>query len=158
MEQDLINKNVFIDVENGCASANLPFLADPDTRLVTNDWTARKIFDSQVKKLSKSEKDRKDALASEQKLQNLGDVDWLSNLDDETIKLILTALVRYFIPWRIVWSKSLSTPVTLFQNSVWIQLERYPTKGHEQYEQPHRNHHPVDSARVWVSYRCSEDV
>ena len=118
MEQDLINKNVFIDVENGCASANLPFLADPDTRLVTNDWTARKIFDSQVKKLSKSEKDRKDALASEQKLQDLGYVDWLSNLDDETIKLILTALVRYFIPWRIVWSKSLSTPVrTVFDAS-----------------------------------------
>ena len=51
MEQDLINKNVFVKIEEGCASANMPFLADPDTRLVTNDRAAMRVFDSQVKQV-----------------------------------------------------------------------------------------------------------
>ena len=118
MEQDLINKNMSLDLVEGCASTGMPFLADPDTRLVTNDRAARRVFDSQVKNLSKSEKDRLDTLASEQKLQDLGYVDWLHNIGEEDRKNILDSLVRYFIPWRVVWSKSLSTPIrTVFDAS-----------------------------------------
>ena len=118
MEQGLINKNVSLDLVSGCASTGMPFLANPDTRLVTNDRIARKVFDSQVKNLSKSEKDRLDTLASEQKLQDLGYVDWLHNIAEEDRNSILNSLVRYFIPWRVVWSKSLSTPIrTVFDAS-----------------------------------------
>ena len=68
MEQDLMNKNVFVKIEEGCVSANMPFLADPDTYLLTNDRAGRRVFDSQLKNLSKPEKDRLDTLALEQKL------------------------------------------------------------------------------------------
>ena len=118
MEQDLINKNVSVDIKNGRASTNMPFLADPDSRLVTNDRAARKVFDSQVKNLSKSDKDRLDTLASEQKLQDLGYVDWLSNMTEQDRKMILESQVRHFIPWRVVRNKSISIPVrTVFDAS-----------------------------------------
>ncbi len=116
-EQDLINKGVDVDVINRRSSTSLPFIADPDTRLVTNDKSARKIFDSQVKKLSKSEGDRNDVLESETKLQNLGYVDWLENLSEEEQKMILDSPVKYFIPWRVVWSKSISTPVRVVHDA-----------------------------------------
>ena len=68
VEQDLISRNVFVNKEEGYSSTNMPFIADPDERLVNNDWSARKIFDSQVKGLSKSDKDRTDTLTLGKKL------------------------------------------------------------------------------------------
>ena len=117
-EQDLICKNVSVNIEKRCSSTNMPFIADPDTRLVTNDKSARKIFDSQIKGLSKSEKDRNDTIESEKKLQDLGYVDWLENLDINDQDMIMNSPVKYFIPWRVVWSNSVSTPVrTVFDAS-----------------------------------------
>ena len=116
-EQDLINKGVVVDVENRRSSTSLPFIADPDTRLVTNDFTARKIYDSQIKKLSKCDQDRLDVIESEFKLQSLGYVDWLDNLDEMDQKMILNAPVQYYIPWRVVWNKSISTPVRVVHDA-----------------------------------------
>ena len=112
-QQDLINKGVVVDVSKRRSSTNMPFIADPNTRLITNDSSARKVYDSQIRKLNKSEKDRNDIIESESKLQDLGYVEWLENLDEEDQKMILEAPVKYFIPWRVVWSKSISTPVRL---------------------------------------------
>ena len=103
VEQDLIEKGVVVDLENRRCSASLPFIADPDTRLITNDKSARKIFDAQVRKLSRSEGDRNDVLESEAKLQKLGYVDWLENLPEEDQKTVLDAAVKYFIPWQNDW-------------------------------------------------------
>ena len=89
----------------------MAFIADPDIRLVTNGRSARKIFDSQIKSLNKCEKDRNDTIESEKNLHDLGYVDWLHNLDGKDQKMILNSSVKYFIPGRVVWSKSLSTPV-----------------------------------------------
>ena len=111
VEQDLINKSVTVDLDNRCSLATLPFTADPDTRLVTNSDSSLKVFNSQIKRLNKSEKDLEDALAAEGKLQLLGYVEWLHNLDQETQDMILNALVRYFIPWHMVHSGSVTTPV-----------------------------------------------
>ena len=117
-EQHLINKNVTVNLEEGYCETKLPFLADPDTRLVSNEYIARKIYNSQVKILSKSEKDRKDTLESEKKLQDLGYVEWLENVDVEVRNSIISSAVRYLIPWRVVFSDSLSTPVrTVFDGS-----------------------------------------
>ena len=49
----------------------MPFLADSDSRLISNEPAARKIFNAQVRKLSKSEKDRNDTLSSEKKLEDV---------------------------------------------------------------------------------------
>ena len=50
-------------------------------------------------------------LEAERKLQNLGFVDWLENLSKDDQNLILNGTVQYYIPWRVVWSNSVSTPV-----------------------------------------------
>ena len=117
-EQDLINKNVSVNIEERYSSTKMPFLADPDSRLISNESAARKIFNAQVRKLSKSEKDRNDTLSSEQKLQDLGYVDWLENLSNEDQNMILSSPVRYAIPWLTAFSKSITTPVrTVFNAS-----------------------------------------
>ena len=112
VEQDLIDKSVTVDLDNRCSSAVLPFTADPDTRLVTNKNSTLKVYNSQVRRLSKSKNDLQDALDAERKLQDLGYVDWLQNLDRETQDMILGAPVMHFIAWHIVRSGgSVTTPV-----------------------------------------------
>ena len=117
-EQHLIDKNVTVNIEEGYCSTNMPFLADPDARLVSNEQTAKKVYNSQIRILSKSEKDRKDTLDSEKKLHDLGYVDWVENLEAEDRNAILQSAVKYVIPWRVVFSDSVSTPVrTVFDAS-----------------------------------------
>ena len=66
-EQDLIDKSVTVDIVKRCSTAALPFTADPDVRLATNEYTSLKIYNSQIRRLNKSESDLKDALAAEKK-------------------------------------------------------------------------------------------
>ena len=59
-----------------------------------------------------------DTLESEKKLHDLGYVDWVENLEAEDRNAILQNAVRYVIPWRVVFSDSISTPVrTVFDAS-----------------------------------------
>ena len=92
-------------------TAKLPFLADPDLKLTKNFKTARKVYDQQLKRLSKSEVDRNDVIQAEGKLQKLGFVQFLENLNEDDQKMIMDSPVQYYIPWRVVWSKSITTPV-----------------------------------------------
>ena len=109
--QSLINKSVTVDPVEKCSTATLPFTADPDTRLATNKASSLKVYQSQIRRLNKSERDLKDALEAEGKLQDLGYVDWLHNLDVETQDMIQNAPVMHFIPWHMVRSGSITTPV-----------------------------------------------
>ena len=112
MEQHLIDKSVDVDIAKHISKARLPFTSDPVLKLSpTNRQSAQKVYNSQVKKLAKSPKDLKDVIEAEAKLHNLGYVDYIDNLVEEDRNMILNAPVKYFIPWRVVWSKSLSTPV-----------------------------------------------
>ena len=89
----------------------MPFLDNLDLKLVSNMKSARKVYTGVVKALAKSSKDKEDVLQAECKLQNLGFVDWLENLSKDDQNLILNGTVQYYIPWRLVWSNSVSTPV-----------------------------------------------
>ena len=111
IEQDLINKCVTVDIEKKLSVARLPFLCDPDLRLKANFEIALKVYKQQVNKLAKSPKDRSDVIEAEEKLHKMGFVDFLENLDLEDQLRILQALIQYYIPWRVVWSYSISTPV-----------------------------------------------
>ena len=91
--------------------AYLPFLENPDLKLVSNMKSARKVYNGVVKALAKSSKDKEDVLEAERKLQNSGFVDWLENLSKDYQNSILTGAVQYYIQWRVVWSDSVSTPV-----------------------------------------------
>ena len=86
-------------------------MENPDLKLVPNMKSARKVYNGVVKALAKSSKDKEDVLEAERKLQNLAFVDWLENLSKDDQNSILNGAVQYYIPWRVVWSDSVSTPV-----------------------------------------------
>ena len=113
-EQALIERCVTVDVSRGVTTAKLPFVVDPDTRLVPNEQEALKVYQGQLRKLNNNADDKVAVIESERKLQTLGFVDFFDNLDKCDKQSILSSKVRYFLPWRAVWNeKSMSTPCRL---------------------------------------------
>ena len=103
VEDNLIEKCVTCDLESSFVSAKLPFLADPLTHLeASNELVALKVFNRQVKILNANEQDKRSVLNFEQNLQNLGCVEYLSDLPEHERQLIERSPVKYFIPWRPV--------------------------------------------------------
>ena len=72
---------------------------------------SRKVYNSVVKSLTKDPQAREDTIKAEEKLHNLGYVQWVDDLSDEDRKMILESPVKYIIPWRVVWNNSMTTPV-----------------------------------------------
>ena len=105
VEQDLIERNVFVDPDKGVTSCKLPFLVDPESRLVPNDNDALQVFRQQVRKLNTNPEDKAAVIKFQQELQELGFVDFVSNLSQEDKSLILDSNVKYFVPWRAVWNE-----------------------------------------------------
>ena len=114
VEQSIIDKSVTVDLQNGFTSAKLPFLVDPTKKLAPNRHIARKIYFGQIRKLNMSTMDKIEIIASENKLQELGFVDFVDNLTVEQQSIISRNPVSHFIPWRAVWNtNSVSTPCRL---------------------------------------------
>ena len=114
IESEIIEQCVTVDTEKGESVAKLPFVVNPDTRLRPNDKMALKVFEAQVRNLSKKPEDKESAILFEGKLQELGFVDYLHNLTPEQQEMILNAVLRIFIPWFIVWNEnSVSTPTRI---------------------------------------------
>ena len=115
LEQNLIEKCVEVDIERAKTVAKLPFIMDPLTHLEpSNEHVALRVFKAQVKLLNANPKDKKSVLDFEQKLQDLGYVDYFENLNGEERAIIEKNSVKYFIPWRPVWKlDSVSTPCRL---------------------------------------------
>ena len=110
VQQDLINRCVKVDIDNFRTTHELPFMTEPDGKLSSTEFMARKIYQSIVKTLANKPERKKAALESEGKLQRLGYVEWFENLDPEVREMILNSF-RYFITWRLVFNEnSLSTP------------------------------------------------
>ena len=74
IEQDLIERNVTVDITKGKSSALLPFVTNPDLRIdsESQEKLALKIYESQVRGLNNKPDDRAAAILSESKLQDLG--------------------------------------------------------------------------------------
>ena len=118
VEQDIINKSVFVDTNKGKTEAKLPFIQDPSRNLAPNKEKALAVYNSQVRRLSKDLKDREDAIKSEAKLQDLGFVDYVENLSESQQKKLKECPIQNFIPWLVVWKESsLSTPCRVVFNA-----------------------------------------
>ena len=99
-----------VDVDSSTTTAMLPFLVDPDVRLIWNERQALKVYQNQVKKLQQTPSDKTAVIASERKLHTLGFVDFVDNLCKEDRERIVNNRVKYFIPLRATWNEnSLST-------------------------------------------------
>ena len=112
VEQNIINNSVTINLEDSSTSASLPFIADPK-RLANNKDKAMKVYNQQLRKLNLAANatDKTDIIESERKLQQLGYVEYVSNLPHDIQRNLQDHPAQYFIPWRAVWKgNSVSTP------------------------------------------------
>ena len=111
-EQALIESCITYDSAQKRLVSKLPFIASPSQNLLPNRFTAEKIFESQMKRISASEDMKNDVLASFEKLHSRGYVVPVSVLNAETKALVEDEKdAGYFIPWRTVFKQdSLSTP------------------------------------------------
>ena len=111
VEQALIDNSVHVDLENHRTTCRLPFMCDPASRLPpTNEDDARKVYDSQLRQLSKKDpKDKQDVILAEKSLHDLGFVEFLENLTMEQQQKIASSTVKYFIAWRTNWNLNSNT-------------------------------------------------
>ena len=98
----------------GKVTARLPLMADPQVRLAPNKKRAFKIYQKVLKSLEGKDDLKNAIIASENKLQTRGKVEWVSNLSAQQQKMLKDNPVQNFIPWLIQQNEnSLSTPVRL---------------------------------------------
>ena len=118
VKQDVINRSVSVDVSTQETTASLPLMGDPEVKLAPNRHTAKKVYDRVVKKLSKDEVRRMEAVKSEAKLQALGFVDYVKNLSEAEQQALANTPVKNYIPWNIVFKEdSISTPCRIVFNA-----------------------------------------
>ena len=108
----MIDSSVSVDFENKQTVAVLPFVADPERKLESNEHNSNRIYSQQVRKLSKLPLVRQAVLESEKKLQEAGHVDWIHNLTAGEIELLKGQASRYFMPWRFVHNENSTTTPT----------------------------------------------
>ena len=111
VKQDVINKSAKVDVAGQRTTASLPLMNNPSIKIAHNKERALKVFNQQTKKLNQNTDDKKDVIESEEKLQQLGYVDYVRNLKTERQEMLRKSEIQNFIPWRTVWyGNSISTP------------------------------------------------
>ena len=109
-EQELIRESINLDLENGEATAKLPFIQDPNEKLNDNKGIAKKRLDSIINKYKKDTETKKGILDAWKKLEEKGHLKFLKDLTKEEISL-LSEGVSYYIPWNVAFKDSLSTPI-----------------------------------------------
>ena len=60
------------------------------------------MYNQQIKKLNQNIDKKKDVIESEEKLQQLGYVDYVRNLKPEQQEMLRRSEIQNFIPWRAV--------------------------------------------------------
>ena len=75
---------------------------NPSIKLAYNKERALKVYNQQIKNINQSTDDKKDVIESEEKLQQLGYVDYVRNLKPEQQEMLRRSEIRNFIPWRAV--------------------------------------------------------
>jgi len=114
VEQYIINQSVVVNIKERTSSAKLPLLHNPEIKLADNKDKALKVYNQQVRKLNKAPMDKQDVIKSEQKMQELGFVEYVKNLTKSQQLKLQQSKVQNFIPWRAVWNgNSISTPCRL---------------------------------------------
>ena len=102
-EQNLIDMGVEVDVHKGITFDSLPFKESPK-ELAPTKSQGLSVYKSQVNKLSRNPQDREDVIISEQKLQNLGLVDFVTHLSGSQQRTLNKSVYQNYIPCRAVWN------------------------------------------------------
>ena len=118
-QQGIVDKSVTVDVTKGQSIATLPLLEEcPEKVLVPNGDDVKKIFKTVMKQIERDPQSREVIVAFENKLQNMGYVDYVENLSDEEQNQLRESPIQNFLPWFCVYSKnSVTTPCRMVFNA-----------------------------------------
>ena len=106
VEQGLIDSCVTVNLDESYTESKLPFICDPVTKLTSNRHIAEKVYQGQIRKLSKSPKDKNDVIEAFNKLIELGFFVKYDDLAENEKVMIDKSPIKYFIPWRPVWNEN----------------------------------------------------
>ena len=109
-EMELIDQSVKLDLVNKKIICSLPLKGEEKQFLTNNYNQAMKVLDQQVKQYSKQENTKELIIAAFNKLFDNGHASLLKDLTDDEKALFLNKEIQYFIPWRLAFSDSVSTP------------------------------------------------
>ena len=97
--------------------------------LTTNRDRALKVLDQQCKKWSKDTINKEKILGAFQKLFNTGDTRFMHELSKEELEKFESKPTQYFIPWRVVYNDSPTTPVRPVFDASSVTKRRADGKG-----------------------------
>ena len=110
-EQDMINQSVHVELKQRQTISKLPFMHDAAIKLYPNKTKGLRVYNQQLKELSKQPKDNEQVIESEKKLQDFGHFELTHNLRNHLQIMLKDSPTQNFIPWRVVWKAySVSTP------------------------------------------------
>ena len=110
-EMQLVRESIFLDWENKRVVCTLPVRGEETDFLTSNKDIALKVLDQQCRKWSKDQVNKEKILAAFQKLFKTGDTRFMHQLSQEEKDQFAEKPVQYFIPWRVVYANSPTTPV-----------------------------------------------
>ena len=109
-EEQMIKDSVVLDIKNKRIVCKLPVRGSEQDFLTTNKDRALKVLDQQCRKYSSNEEIKEIALKAFDKLFDNGHAALTSDVDEEILQKFIYKDPQYFIPWRLVFKDSVSTP------------------------------------------------
>ena len=109
-EDQAIRESVNIDFEKKKITCVLPLRGKEEEFLCNNRAIAERVLDSQCKKVQNDEEARNTVIKSFYKLFDGGFARRFDELDESQKQVILKKKVQHYLPWRVVYKASLSTP------------------------------------------------
>ena len=110
MEDELVRENVKIDFENKRITATMPMRGDPNQYLSNNREMCEKVLEAQCKRVEKDPDAKEFVLKAFEKLTKNKYAVKLTDLTQEQQERLLSKELQHWLPWRVVFKVSVSTP------------------------------------------------
>ena len=105
-----IDQSVRLDLDRKEIVCNLPVKGDEREYLTTNYGQARMILNQQVKQYYNMAETKDLIIKAFDKLFQNGHAAFIEELTEEEKVLFIRKEIQYFIPWRVAFSESVTTP------------------------------------------------
>ena len=109
-EDEAVKESVSIDFAAKKISAKIPLRGDPNQFLSNNRAIAVKVLEGQCKKLAADDESRELVVKAFKKLIDRKNALRLDELPEEHRKLILEKSLQHYLPWRVQFKDSISSP------------------------------------------------
>ena len=109
-EMAAISESVDLDIKNKRIICSLPLRGAEEEFLTTNRHQAEKVLTQQCTKYFRDEATKPVILKAFKKLFDNKHATLLRDLPKDIVEMIMSKIVQHYIPWRVVFKDSISTP------------------------------------------------